>query len=485
MGRRAVTTPPLADRAARASWWGALEIASRHAVQLGVTLVLARLLAPADFGLVAMLLVFTSLGALLVDSGLGAALVQRGASSDDEETSVFMFSVAMGVGVAGLLWLAAPAVAAFYRQPRLVELMAVAVLVVPVAALAVVPDALLSRSLDFRTRARAEAVSSATAGAVAITLAWRGHGVWSLAWMPPVTAAMRALLLWAATGWRPRGRFDRVAFGRLFGFGGYMLAANLLDVVSLRLQSLLLGRLFDARVLGYFTLAQNTEQAPASFIGTLLNRVGLPVLSSVAGDRDRLREALRRALRLSMFVFLPVMVGIALAAPPLVSLLYGPGWNAVAPILAVLALGSSLWPLHVLNLAAINALGRADLFLRLTVVKKAIAIPLVLIAAPHGPVAIAWALLAAGIVGVVANTWFAHRMVGYGLLAQMRDQGATVAGTAFAAATGWFSLDALPVGGPWLIVAGLASAATYLLVAIVLRNPALDEVRMLSRRALA
>ena len=471
----------MAGRAARATCWAGLEIAVRHGVQFVVVLFLARLLAPADFGLVAMMLVFTSLAGLLVDSGLAAALIQRGASSDDEETTAFVFAVAASAVMVAVLWFGAPAIAEFYRQPQLEDLMRVALLVVPFGAMATVPDALLARRLDFRTRARAETASSVVAGGLAVMLAWRGYGVWSLAWMPPVTAALRAAQLWRYSGWRPRGRFRVEAFRGLFSFGGYLLASNLLDVLSLRLQPLLLGRFFDARVLGYYTLAQNTEQAPTSFVATLLNRVGLPVLSGIADDVDRLREAMRRALRLAMFVFVPVMVGIALAAEPLVALFYGPTWAPVAPILAVLALGSALWPMHVLNLSAINALGHAHLFLRLTLIKKGIAIGLVFAAAPLGAVALAWALVAASLLAVFANTWYAWRLMRYGFAAQIRDQLPTATCCALAAGAAWLGLQWLPQKWWGLLAAGTIAGTAYLGAAGLVRHQALPELASMLR----
>jgi O-antigen/teichoic acid export membrane protein len=475
----------LASRAARATWWGGMEIAARHGLQFVVMLVLARLLAPADFGLVAMLLVFTSLAGLLVDAGLPAALIQRGASDDDEETTVFVFGVAASAGLAVALWLGAPAIAAFYRQPALVDLMHVALAVVPFTAIAIVPDALFARQLDFRARARAESVGSLVGGSLAIVLAWRGYGVWSLAWMAPTTAAVRSALLLRYSGWRPRGRFRGAAFRDLFSFSGYYLASNLLNVVFLRLQSLLIGRFFDSRVLGYYTLAQNSEQVPSTFVATLLNRVGLPVLSQVAADVNRLREALRRALRLAMFVFMPAMIGIALAAERLVTLLYGPGWEPVAPILALLTLGSLAWPMHVLNIAAINALGRADLFFRLTVVKKISSIALVVVAAPFGPIVLAWALLAANVLSMFANAWYPRRLINYGLLMQVRDQLGTAGCCAVAAGGGWATLHWLPQQ-PWgLLAAAIVGGALYLGAARLMRHEALPELATLLRSALA
>ena len=311
--------------------WSALEISARYGVQFAVMIVLARLLTPADFGLIAMILVFISIGTLLVDSGFGTALVQRQRTTPNDETTVFAFTIGSSTVVAIMLWLAAPVIAGFYSQSELVPLTHLLMLVLPLGALASVPDALLTQRLDFRSRAKAEIIASLCSGVVAVVLAWHGFGVWSLAWQAIISIGMRALLLWLYSGWRPRGRFSMISFRSLFRFGGYMLASSLLDTISIRMQSLLIGWMFDTRALGYYTLAQNTQQAPASFISGILNRVGLPVFSSVADQPVKLLGALRLSLRIAIFLFVPCMIGIAIVAKPLIVMLYGVKWAPAAP----------------------------------------------------------------------------------------------------------------------------------------------------------
>jgi len=455
-------TPSLTHRAAHATWWSALEITARYGVQFVVMIVLARLLTPADFGLIAMLLVFTTFAALLVDAGFGTALVQRQQTTDDDETTVFLTSLCMAVVLAAILWMAAPAIAAFYSQPTLTPLTRLLLFVLPLSALAAVPDALLTQRLDFRARANAEIIASLCSGVLAVALAWQGFGVWSLAWQAIAAIGMRALLLWLFSGWRPRGRFDTSSFRGLFRFGGYMLMANLLNTFSIRLQSLLIGRMFDSRALGYYTLAQNTEQAPAQFMSGVLNRVGLPVLSTVADQPAKLIGALRLSLRVAIFVFVPCMVGIAVVAHSLIIVLYGSRWTPAAPLLSVLAIAGMFWPLHVLNLAAIGALGRSDLVFKLEIVKRVVSIPLIVVGSFYGVLAVAWAVLVSSVFGVIVNTWYSHKLLNYGVLAQLRDQSATLLLSAIAAAVAWLASHWLAHAPLALAVAVLAAATAYL-----------------------
>lgn len=427
----------LHQRTTRAAFWSTIEVVARYGVQIIVTIALARLLTPSDFGLIAMLLVFINLGTLLANAGFGAALVQRASINNDDETTVFWFSAVAGVVAALALWFSAGPIAAFYHQPSLVGLTHALVWVLPLGALGAVPDALLTKRLSFQARARAQVVASLLSGTLAIGMAWAGYGVWSLVAQALAAAGLRSLMLWVFSLWRPRGQFRWESFRRLFGFGSFMLLSGLLNTVSVRIQSLMIGRLFDAGTLGYYTLAQSASGMPTSLMGAVLGRVGLPVFSELSHDKARLRAALSRALNVSLFVFVPCMVGIAIAARPLIDLVYGTRWAPATPILALLALAGALWPFHVLNLAALNAQGRSDRFFYLEVFKNSIVIIATLAAAPFGPVAIAGAMLAAGLCSVLINTWYSHKMLGYGMLAQLRDQRATFLLAALAALPAW------------------------------------------------
>lgn len=466
-----------------------MEIAARYGVQFGVMIVLARLLAPSDFGLIAMLLVFTTIAALLVDSGFGTALVQKQDTSDDDETTVFLSGIGISIVVGCILWFCAPLVADFYSQPLLVPLTRLLLFVLPLSALAAVPDALLTQRLDFRARANAEIIASLCSGAVAVVLALRGFGVWSLAWQSVVAIGMRARLLWVYSHWRPHGRFRIASFRKLFAFGSYMLMASLLNTLSIRLQSLLIGRLFDSSVLGYYTLAQNTQQAPAQFMSNVLNRVGLPVFSSVADQPAKLVGALRLSLRVAVFVFMPSMVGIAVVAKSLITVLYGARWAPAAPLLSVLAVAATFWPLHVLNLAAISARGRSDLVFKLEVIKRVVSIPMIVAGSFFGALAIAWAVLAASVFGVIVNTWYSHKLLCYGVIAQLQDQATTLALSIVAAGAAWLASHWLRYTPYALVVAIVTAALTYLGGAIVCRMAAwrdlLDLLRALRSRNVA
>jgi len=472
------------QRTAQAVFWSAIEITARYGSQAVVTLVLARLLTPNDFGLIAMLLVFTSLGALLTDAGFGTALVQRREITGDDETTVFCFNVGAGVLMAGLLWIGADAIARFYSQQDLADLTRVAALALPLGAFGAVPDALLTKRLDFRSRTHAQVISSIGSGSLAIVLAWRGYGVWSLVWQALAASSLRSACLWYFSAWRPSGTFRVSSFRTLGGFGGYMLMSSLLYTIAGRLQSAVIGKLFDARSLGYYTLAQSVPDAPMSFIGTLLGRVGFPVFSTMSDRPDKLREALRVSLRLSMFLFIPCMFGIALVARPLVVTLYGEQWSPAVPAVSLLAIATSIWPLHVLNLSVLKAQGRSDRFFNLEIFKNLTIVALTLAAAPFGPNAIAGAMIIAGAVSAFINTWYSHKTLDFGLAAQLLDQKSTFALTIVAFIPAWCVLHWTRMGVLPTLAAIALAVLTYFGGALALRLPALTDLIAVLRNLL-
>lgn len=466
----------LAKHAAGAAWWSAIEIASRYGVQFFVTLVLARLLTPTDFGMIALLTIFTSVGGILVDGGFGTALIQRQQTTANDETTVFAFSLLMAIVLWIALILTAPSAAGFFHVPELSPMLRVASAVLLFGGLGAVPDALLTMHLNFRARTTAQLIASFVSGLAAITLAMKGFGVWSLVWQSLIAAALRTVCLWIFCRWRPRGAISRSSFRSLGRFGSFMLFSSLLDNAYQQTQSLLIGRLFDARSLGYYSLAQNAKQAPLSLMGGVLSRVGLPVFSSLANHPARLLEALRPMLRVSMFVFVPCMVGIAVLAKPLIDIIYGARWLPAAPVLSVLALGGALWPVHILNLEAIKAQGRSDLFFRLAVIKISLAIICVVLASPWGVLGIAWATLVAGVINAGINTYYSWKLLDYGPLAQVREQTPTFILAALAAVTGWCVLHWTQAGPTNFMLSIVAAGAVYLGIGRLLKVQALSDL---------
>ncbi|MEQ1439886.1 lipopolysaccharide biosynthesis protein [Fontimonas sp. SYSU GA230001] len=467
----------------RSAAWALVEICFRYGGQLIVTLVLARLLQPADFGLVAMLLVGTSIAMLFVDAGLGPAIVQRPILCPDHETTAFWFMTIVAVLAWSLLALSSPLVANAFGEPLLARLLPVMALTIFFNALAAVPDALITRSMLFKRRAGIEAISAIGSTGLALLTAAMNLGVWALVVQAVAAAALRAAACWLISGWRPAGRIRRHSLTQLLGFGGNLMVAGLLDVLSLRLQSVLIGRLYGSSTLGLYTVAYTCFQAPVSIVSAMLNKFGLAVLSRAAGHTESLRVTLQISVRSATFLSAPVMLTIALLSEPIVQAAFGPQWIGAAPLLAILALSGMFWPIHVLNQVAINAIGRSDLFLKLAIAKKCLAITLIVMGSLWGAVGVAYALLASSLLSLALNARYLETLMQYGMRPQLRDHADTLLALGAQTVTGQLVLVTLDPGGwrtGFLVAAPLAA---YFATAFLIRHRSLRDIGELRRMA--
>ncbi|MBK7727673.1 MAG: lipopolysaccharide biosynthesis protein [Gammaproteobacteria bacterium] len=408
-------------RAVTATLWGGAELLLRQGVQFVAVMVLARLLTPSDFGVIAMLSIVVGIAGVLWDGGFSAALIQRQQVSHVDESTVFWCNLGVGALLALTLCGAAPFIADFYRLPILEPLTRVMALVVLFGALGAIHSTLLTRQLDFRTQAKVSVLASILSAVVAIALAWQGFGVWSLAAQSVVFAVTATALLWWLHRWRPALRCSRESLYRLSGFGGYHLGSSLLEVIYSRLYTLILGRLYGAHVLGLYNNAEVTKQMPVGFIGGLLARVALPMFSAVAGDVEMLRRGVQLSVRGLMLLSAPVLLGIVALAEPLVLLMFGRQWLASVPILRILCIAGLLYPLHAINLHALMAQGHSRLMFRLELAKKTIGILLIALGSMYGVMGIAWSQVAFSLIAFGINTRFTGRFLDFGAWAQLRE----------------------------------------------------------------
>jgi O-antigen/teichoic acid export membrane protein len=284
-----------------------------------------------------------------------------------------------------------------------------------------VHTALLTRDLDFRSQVRISVSATAISGVLGIGLAWRGWGVWSLAFQSLLSTFLSTCLLWRFRPWRPSWAFSIHALRRLFRFGSYLFASSLLDVFYVRFSSLLIGKWYTPSDLGYFTRADSMRNLPANTLSDMVNRVAFPLFSAKGDDPEAMRRGVRKAILGAMTINLPVMLGICAVARPLVLALLGAKWLPCVPYLQVLSLAGAIWPLHVINLSVLKAQGRSDLFFRLEVIKKVLGFTATIIACNISIMAAAYAVLLTGIAALCLNSYYTGVYLGYPLTRQLRD----------------------------------------------------------------
>lgn len=459
------------------------ELAARQGLQFLVVLVLARILTPADFGKVALLALFVSFAVVVADLGINTALVQARSLTPADISTAFWVSVSAG-GVLTLLGaVLAPPLANALGQPHLGPLAALMSVNVVLTSLGAVPAALLVKQLQFGRMLLIGVTASLTSGAVALMMALRHHGVWSLAVQSLLMAAISAAGAWLAVPQRPSRTWSRDSARQLLGTGRYVLAANMCDVAYARVVVLLIGTLFGPTRLGYYLRADSTQQMPADAASAVLGRVALPVFSEASEDTAGLRTGLRLSIRTATTVIAPALALAGALSGPLVRTFYGPQWGPSAPLLTILCLGGLLWPLHVMNIQLMYALGQARTVFRLDLMKKGFGLVAIGCGSLFGLHGVAWAAVVVGLFASVANGVVAGRDVGLDTLEQLRSVAAVIAlavGVAVCAGfvSYWWAAE------PWveLVVLGVAGFAVYLGLARVLGVTAVLEAVALVRQ---
>lgn len=401
--------------------WSAIDAMGARFVQFVIGVILARLLLPEQFGLIGMLAIFMAVTQALLTSGFGSALIQKKEVTQADTSSVFYFNLGIGVVLAGLLCLAAPAIARFYEEPVLTALTRVMSLVIVINAFAVVQTAMLTRAVDFRTQTKVSLLAGALSGAIGVVMAYRGFGVWSLVGQQVSNAFFHAALLWLFNRWRPGLVFSYTSLRSMFAFGSRLLISSLLNQVFMNIYYVVVGRLFSPATLGFYTRAKRLEELPSMTLSSVVTRVSFPVFSSIQDDGARLKRGLRRALTLLVFVNCPVVIGLAAAARPLIVVMLTDKWLPCVPYLRLLCGVGLLLPLQILNLNLLMAKGRSDLFLRLEIVKKIFTVVNIAVTWRWGVSALILGQIVCDLLGYYLNSYYTGRFIGYTIAQQVRD----------------------------------------------------------------
>jgi len=466
----------LHQKTTNAAKWSALDVLMRQGMQIVVSIVLARILAPEDFGVVAMLALFIAVASIFIDSGFSFALIQRQNTTHTDESTVFFFNLCMGGATALLLCTAAPWIATFFGQPVLQYLSYAMALNLFTGAFGSIHTTLLRKEMNFKTTAKVGIVSSVVGGAIAIYMAGQGYGVWSLAAQAVCSGIVTVLFLWAWHPWRPAWTFSFASLRSFFRFGGYEMASTLLEAVATNLYLIIIGKMYSVREVGFYSRANNTQLMPIMLLMGIIQRVAYSAFASVSDDKTRLVRGLRQAQAVSMFINIPIMVGVIVLAEPLVLTLFGEQWLPCVPILQVLGIGGILWPLHMLNLNILKAQGQTDLKFKIEVIKKVFAISLTVAASYYGVMAMAWAQVVLSVVGYFVNTHYTKVLLGYSGLKQLRDLAKNFVAVVPMAVAVYLVTDLMQTFPlVELVVASTMGCAIYLLTCRLLCEELLNE----------
>lgn len=403
--------------------WKYFERTGNQLVQFVVQIILARLLLPADFGVIALLMVFINLAQVFVQSGFNTALIQAKNPDDRDFSSVFYLSL----GVAGILYLvlflSAPAISAFYNMPNLTKVLRVLSLILFFGAINSIQNAVVSREFKFKQLFYSSLGAILISGTIGVYLAYMGYGTWALVWQQLSNSLFLCLIMWITVKWRPKLLFSIERLSKLFSFGWKLLVSALLDTGYREMQSLVIGKMFTASDLGFFNRGRMFPQVVVGNIDGSIQSIMLPALSQVQDDPHRIKEMMRRAITMSAFIIAPLMAGMIATAEPIVLIVLTDKWLPSVPFMQICCISFIFYPIHTANLTAINAVGRSDIFLKLEIYKKllGIAVLVVTIILFRSVIAIAWSAVLSGIISTFINAYPNKRLIGYTYSEQMKD----------------------------------------------------------------
>lgn len=411
----------LKDKTIKGTFWSAADAFLGQGVMFVVGIVLARLLSPEEYGLIGIVLIFTSVLLGVVDSGFSNSLIRKPHVTDEDYNTLFFFNLVVSILLFLMLYAGAPWVAWFFERPQLVALVRVMGLLLIIQALTIVQNTILTRKIDFKTKTKASFISAVCSGGVGIAMAFTGYGVWSLVGQQLSRQFVYSCCLWSFNHWKPSRSFSVVSFRYMWGFGWKLLLSGLIDRLWADLKKIVVSKFYSPATLGQFSKSGYYAQIFSANFTSIIQRVTYPVLAQVQDDKTRMVVAYRRVIKTTMFVTVVCMFTLGAVSEPLIYCLIGPKWHMAATFLPLICIYRSLYPLHAINLNMLQVQGRTDIFLYLEIFKKTILL---------GPlfvgvfINIYWMLVCSIFTSIICyflNSYYSGKSLGYTSWMQLKD----------------------------------------------------------------
>lgn len=401
--------------------WRFLERIGAQGISFIVSLVLARLIAPEAYGTIAIVMVFTNILQVFVDSGLGMALVQKKNADSKDFSTVFYFNILICILIYITLWIAAPAIAIFYEDSNLISIVRVLGIVIVISGVRNIQQSYVSKELMFKKFFFSTLGGTFISAVVGCTMAYLGYGVWAIVGQYLSNGLIDTLILWITVRWRPTKEFSFHRLRRLLSFGWKMLISSLINTLYGNIRQLLIGKFYTSADLAYYNKGASFPNLLVANINTSIDSVLLPSMAMQQDNKEAVKNMVRRSIKMSSYLMWPMMIGLAVCAEPIVKILLTEKWLGVIPYIRIYCVALAVEPFQTANLNAIKALGRSDIFLKLEIVKKIIAIAIVLISIRFGVIAVALGTMVYAFIATVINSFPNKKLLDYSYAEQLRD----------------------------------------------------------------
>lgn len=410
----------LRNKAKRGFVWNTVERLVTNGIQFVLTIILARLLSPDDYGVIAMPAIFLAIAQVFIDSGFANALIRKPDINEKDLSTAFYFNVLVGFSAYIVLFISSPIIADFFNTPILSKLLKVTAFVVFLNSLGIVQQAVLTKKMDFKSQAVISAISTFVSGAIGVWMAYTGYGVWALVFQQVSAALLRVALLWLYGRWKPLWMWSKDSFGYLWNFGSKVIIIGLLDTIFNNVYAFVIGKKYNAKDLGNYTRAQQFADLPINNINSIVQKVTLPLLSEIQDDDIRLSSIYLRLIEMSSLLVVPLMFGLAAMANPLIISLLGKEWEGCVLLFQILCIARFWTPFNAINVNLLQVKGRTDLLLKLEIAKKIVITIILGLTFYRGVVFLVGGFAVCTFIAFMINTFYTKRLIGVSLWKQLQ-----------------------------------------------------------------
>lgn len=472
----------LKDKTIKGTFWSAADAFLGQGVTFVIGIILARMLTPAEYGLIGIVLIFTIILSGVVDSGFSNALIRKKDTTDEDYNTMFITNMAISLAMFLLLFLTAPFIARFFGREELVDLCRVMGLILIIQALSITQTTILTKQIDFKTKTKASLISAIASGLVGIGMAYAGFGVWALVGQQISRCLLYTLVLWGLVHWWPKFSFNKDSFRYMWGFGWKLMVSGLLYNIWNQLYQVVVGKFYSADTLGQYTRSKEYANIFSSNLTAIIQRVSFPALAEVQDDTERMVMAYRKIIKVSMFVTVVSMVSIAAIAEPLIFCLIGSQWSEAASYLPLICLSMVLYPLHAINLNMLQIQGRSDIFLVLEIVKKIIGVVPLLLGVFVNIYWMLWGVIITGVIAFFLNSYYTGKKLKYSSWMQLKDISASFTVSLIMAVAVYF-LKYIPVSY-WIVLPLqlLVGATMFFVICEKTKLEEYQEIKAITKR---
>ena len=411
----------LRGKALRGAGWSFVDNIANKGVSFIVGLVLARLLTPQEYGLIGIILLFIAVFNTIVDSGFSNALIRKNDVKEIDYNTIFIANMVVSAALFAICYLSSPYIASFFNEPQLTPLTRVMGIIVIINAFAIIQRTILTKNIDFKIQTKISFLASISSGIIGIGMALAGMGVWSLVAQQISRQLLNTIFLWLWNNWRPKLQFSIESFKELFSFGWKLLVSGLLNTIWNEIYQVIIGKYYTAAALGQYTRGKQFGDIFSSNLTNVVQRVTFPVLSSIQNEKESLKNGYRKIIKVTMFVAFVCMLMLAAISRPMIEVLIGSQWSEAAKMLPIISFNMTLYPLHAINLNMLQVQGRSDLFLRLEIIKKCIAIIPLCLGIFVGIYWMLWGSVCIGLFAYYINSYYSGKFLNYSSLSQLKD----------------------------------------------------------------